>query len=558
MAQHVIIVGAVAAGMSAATRLRRLDEDARITVLEAGDHPSFANCGLPYYVGGVIAERDALLLQSPASLAARFNIDVRVRSRVTAIDRSAKTVSVTGPDGTSSTESYDALILSPGARPIVPPIPGAERALTLRDIADVDRLAAATGESRSAVVIGAGFVGLEVAENLRHRGLDVTVVELAPQVLTPLDAEMAIRVEQRLTANGVRVLTGASVSQIDTADAAVTLADGSTETVPADLVVAAIGVQPEGSLAADAGLDLGPRGSILVDDDMRTSDPAIFAVGDAATKADAFGDGPTLIPLANLANRHGRRVADVIAGRAHHAVPSIGTAVVGVFGLTAAATGRSERRLLAEGRPHRVIHTHPMHHAGYYPGAAQMTLKLLVDPDTDLILGAQGVGEAGVDKRIDVIATAIAGGLTASSLADLELAYAPAYGSAKDPINMLGYVAENLATGETPSVQWHDLTADEAPVVLDVRTDAEHACGTVTVDWQEPLSIPVDELRARHGELPQGKTIVVHCQVGQRGHTAARLLRQLGYDAVNLDGGYLTWRDGQAATAAQPAMASAV
>ena len=558
MAHKVIIVGAVAAGMSAATRLRRLDEDAQITVLEAGDHPSFANCGLPYYVGGVITERDALLLQSPASLAARFAIDVRVRSRVTSIDRSAKTVTVTGPDGAQYTESYDALILSPGARPIVPPIPGAERALTLRDIADVDRLAAATGESRSAVVIGAGFVGLEVAENLRHRGLDVTVVELAPQVLAPLDSEMAIRVEQRLTANGVRVLTGASVSEIGTADAVVTLADGSTETVAAELVVAAIGVQPEGSLAADAGLELGPRGSILVDDEMRTSDPAIFAVGDAATKADAFGDGPTLIPLANLANRHGRRVADVIAGRASRAGASIGTAVVGVFGLTAAATGRSERRLQAEGRAYRAIHTHPMDHAGYYPGASQMTLKLLVDPATDLILGAQGVGEAGVDKRIDVIATAIAGGLTASALADLELAYAPAYGSAKDPINMLGYVAENLATGETSSIQWHELTEDQAPVVLDVRTDAEHARGTVTVDWQEPLVIPVDELRARHGELPRGKRIVVHCQVGQRGHTAARLLRQLGYDAVNLDGGFLTWRDGQAARAAQAATASAV
>lgn len=560
MADKIIIVGAVAAGMSAATRLRRLKEDAHIVVLEAGDHPSFANCGLPYYVGGVITERDALLLQSPASLAARFNVDVRVRSRVTAIDRAAKTVTVHGADGHVSTESYDALILSPGARPIVPDVPGAERALTLRDVADVDAMAAATAASRSAIVIGAGFVGLEVAENLRHRGLGVTVVEFAPQVLTPLDAELAIRVERRLVDNGVRVLTGASVSEIGAADATVTLADGSTETVAADLVVAAIGVQPEGSLATAAGLATGPRGSILVDDDMRTSDPSIYAVGDAATKADAFADGPTLIPLANLANRHGRRVADVIAGRAHRPVPSIGTAVVGVFGLTAAATGRSERRLLAEGRPHRVIHSHPLDHAGYYPGASQMTLKLLVDPTTDLILGAQGVGEAGVDKRIDVIATAIAGGLTASDLADLELAYAPAYGSAKDPINMLGYIAENAATGETPSIQWHELAgAADDPVVVDVRTEAEHARGTVEVEWQEPLVMPLDDIRARHEELPRDRRIVVHCQVGQRGHTATRLLRQLGYDAVNLDGGYLTWRDGVAATAAaRPATASAV
>jgi len=550
----IVIVGAVAAGMSAATRLRRLDENAQIVVLEAGDHVSFANCGLPYYVGGVIEERDALLLQTPESLHARFDLDVRVRSRVTDVDASGRTVTVSGPDG-EYLESYDHLVLSPGARPIVPDVPGGERALVLRDVADVDRMADAVEDATSAVVIGAGFVGLEVAENLAHRGLAVTVVELAPQVLSALDAELAIRIQDRLELNGVEVVTGAQVTAIGEADATVSGPQGE-QTVAADLVVASIGVSPDSALAAAAGAATGPRGAILVDEDHRTSVPGIYAVGDAAAKSDALGEDPTLIPLANLANRHGRRVADVIAGRPGRGRRSLGTAVVGVFGLTAAVTGRTERRLQLEGRDYRAIHTHPMDHAGYYPGAAQMALKLLVDPATDLILGAQGVGESGVDKRIDVIATAIAGGVTASELADLELAYAPAYGSAKDPVNMLGYVAENLAAGETPAVQWHELAAGGAePFVLDVRSAGEHARGTIEVPWQNPVVIPVDELRARHGELPRDARIVVHCQVGQRGHTATRLLRQLGYDAVNLDGGYLTWRD--AVRTLQPATASA-
>ncbi|WP_297082533.1 FAD-dependent oxidoreductase [uncultured Demequina sp.] len=550
----IVIVGAVAAGMSAATRLRRLDEDAQIVVLEAGDHVSFANCGLPYYVGGVIEEREALLLQTPESLHARFDLDVRARSRVTDVDATGRTVTVAGPDG-EYLESYDHLVLSPGARPIVPDVPGADRALVLRDVADVDRMASAVEDATSAVVIGAGFVGLEVAENLAHRGLAVTVVELAPQVLSALDAELAIRIQDRLEANGVRVVTGAQVTAIGAADATVSGPHGD-ETVAADLVVASIGVTPDSTLAVAAGAATGPRGAILVDDDHRTSVPGIYAVGDAAAKSDALGDDPTLIPLANLANRHGRRVADVIAGRPGRGRGSLGTAVVGVFGLTAAVTGRTERRLRAEGRDYRAIHTHPMDHAGYYPGAAQMALKLLVDPATNLILGAQGIGESGVDKRIDVIATAIAGGITASELADLELAYAPAYGSAKDPVNMLGYVAENLATGETPSAQWHELAqGGEQPFVLDVRSAGEHARGTVEVPWQAPVVIPVDDLRARHGELPRDARIVVHCQVGQRGHTATRLLRQLGYDAVNLDGGWLTWRDG--VRTLQPATASA-
>ncbi|TGJ96163.1 CoA-disulfide reductase, partial [Actinotalea fermentans ATCC 43279 = JCM 9966 = DSM 3133] len=497
----IVIVGGVAAGMSAATRLRRLSEDAQIVVLEAGDHVSFANCGLPYYAGGVIEDRDALLLQTPESLAARFRIDVRVRHRVTGVDADAHTVTVHDlTTGEESVETYDRLVLSPGARPIVPPAPGIERALVLRDVADVDKIVAAIDgtvpeAARSAVVIGGGFVGVEVAENLVHRGLDVTLVELADQVLAPLDPEMAIRVQQELEAHGVHVRTSTQVTALgpDTAD--LSSSDGSPRgTVPADLVVAAIGVRPDVELAVLAGAQVGPRGGILVDQDLRTSVPDVYAVGDAATKRDALaatgsdpgatGDEPTtLIPLANLANRHGRHVADVILGRRTGMRPSMGTAVVGVFGLTAASVGRNEKRLRAEGRPYRAIHTHPAQHAGYYPGATQMALKLLVDPETDQILGAQGVGRDGVDKRIDVLATAIAGGLTASDLADLELAYAPAYGSAKDPVNMLGYVADNLRTGETRSVQWHELDAlvAQGATVVDVRTPGEHARGTVEV-----------------------------------------------------------------------------
>ncbi|WP_435737714.1 MULTISPECIES: FAD-dependent oxidoreductase [unclassified Cellulosimicrobium] len=567
----IVVVGGVAAGMSAATRLRRLSETAEIVVLEAGEHVSFANCGLPYHAGGIIEDRDALLLQTPASLAARFRLDVRVRSRVMGVDAAGHSVTVRDlSTGQEYLESYDRLVLSPGARPIVPEVPGVDRALVLRDVADVDRLVGAIdhgGEdgspARTAVVIGAGFVGVEVAENLVRRGLDVTLVELADQVLAPLDPEMAVRVQRELEAHGVDVRTSAQVAAVGARTVELTDAAGQAlGTVAADVVVAAIGVRPDVELAVRAGARTGPRGGILVDDDLRTSVPDVYAVGDAATKRDALAaagaDGPdhaatTLVPLANLANRHGRHVADVILGRPRTLRPSVGTAVVGVFGLTAAVVGRNEKRLRAEGRPYRAIHTHPTQHAGYYPGAEQMALKLLIDPETDLILGAQGVGRDGVDKRIDVIATAISGGLTASDLADLELAYAPAYGSAKDPVNMLGYVADNLRTGHTRTVQWHELDAlvEDGATVVDVRTPDEHARGTVrTAHGRPAVNVPLDELRARAtAEISTEAPVVVHCQVGQRGHTAARLLDQLGYDVRNLDGGYLTWRDGTAALA---------
>ena len=544
-----VIVGGVAGGMSAATRLRRLDENAEIVVFERSGYVSFANCGLPYYVGGAIENRNSLLLQTPASLADRFALDVRVRHEVTGIDRAAKTVTVTDlATGRTFTEGYDALVLSPGASPFVPPIPGVERALTLRNVEDVDAMMRAVGvehgdhhghagdepdEQPTALIMGAGFIGLEVAENLVHRGFAVTVVELADQVMAPLDVELAALVQRHLERNGVTVLLGTSVAAIgpDTA----TLSDGGE--VSADLVVAAIGVRPENQLAAAAGLEIGARGGIVVDDRQRTSDPSIFAVGDAVTKRDAFSGGETMVPLASPANRHGRLVADVIAGRGVAAKPVLGTAVVGVFGLTAAVTGWSERRARAEGRALRIIHTHPANHAGYYPGAEGMSLKLVIDAETDAILGAQGVGGAGVDKRIDVIAAAIRGGIAASELADLELAYAPQFGSAKDPINMLGYIAENLATGLAETVQWYEV-ADEVArgaQLIDVRTAAEYARGTV----EGAINIPVDELRDRMAEVADD--VIVHCQVGLRGYLAARQLAQHGKRVRNLDGGYRTW-----------------
>ncbi|MEI5583525.1 MULTISPECIES: FAD-dependent oxidoreductase [unclassified Agromyces] len=535
--QRYLIIGGVAGGMSAATRLRRLDEHARITVLERGGHVSFANCGLPYHLGGVIEERSSLLLQTPESLRTRFGLDVRVRTEAIAVDRAARTVTARDlATGEESVLPYDALVLSPGSVPVRPPMEGGERMLTLWNIDDVDAaMERLEVTPRTALVIGAGFIGLEVVENLAHRGLDVTLVELGEQVLAPIDPEMAGPVARRLIDAGVDVRLGTKVVAIG-ADTA-TLDDGST--VAAEFVLGSVGVRPETSLAAAAGLELGERGGIRVDDRLRTSDPHIWAIGDAVEKVDAITGEHRIVALAGLANRHGRLAADAITGRDIRVRDALGTAVVGVMGLTVATTGWNEKLLRSRGRDIRVLHTHPASHAGYYPGAEGMSLKLLVDAETDAILGAQGVGGEGVDKRIDVIATAMAGGLTASELAELELAYAPQYSSAKDPVNMLGYVAMNAADGLTPSIQWHELDSavEAGATVLDVRNPDEVADGAIPGS----LRIPLDELRDRLHELPGGR-LVVHCKVGQRGHTAVRLLAQHGRDAVNLDGGYLTWR----------------
>ena len=538
---RVVIVGGVAGGMSAATRMRRLDADAEIIVLEKSGHVSYANCGLPYFVGGVIEEEDALLLQTPASLHARFKLDVRVATEVTSIDPAAKTVTV--KDWLKNEEyvlSYDKLILSPGASPVVPPIPGIERALTLRTVEDVEKIAnRVNAKPKNAVVIGGGFIGVEIAENLVHKGIPTTVVEAAPQVLAPLDPEMATLVAKEMRKHGITLHLG--VSAKDVTPTTVVLSD---ETVlEAELVIMAIGVRPDTGLAKAAGLTIGTRGGIEVDDFNRTSNHDIYAVGDAAEKTDAIDGSATLVPLANLANRHGRVVADHIAGRATRPIKTIGTAIVKVFDLMIAATGWNEKRLAAAGREVMVIHTHPNNHAGYYPDAKQIALKLIFDPKTGEILGGQGVGVDGVDKRIDVIATAIRGGITAPELADLELAYAPPFGSAKDPVNMLGYIAENMMSGLLKTAQWSQTQEyrEAGYQLIDCRTPSEFKNGAIP----GAINIPVDEIRERVSEI-KNEPILVNCQVGQRGHTATMLLKELGFDATNLDGGYLTYSNSPA------------
>jgi NADPH-dependent 2,4-dienoyl-CoA reductase/sulfur reductase-like enzyme/rhodanese-related sulfurtransferase len=533
--KNVVIVGGVAGGMSTATRLRRLDAAAHIIVLERSGHVSFANCGLPYFVGGIIEDEEDLTLQTPKQLFDRFWLDVRVHDEVVAIDRADHTVTTRSTvTGEESTVPYDKLVLSVGAAPVRPPIPGYERARTLRTVEDAARLASDVDFAPTAVVIGAGFIGLEVAENLVGQGIDVTIVEATPQVLPPLDPELAILVCDELVAHGVHVETGATVSSIG--ERTVTLADG--RVLVADLVVGAIGVRPDVRLAEVAGLELGPSGGIAVNEANQTSDADIYAVGDAVEKPDAISHATSLIALANVANRQGRRVADHIAGRPSHSVDSLGTAIVKVFDVVAATVGWSERRLRAAGRPFRAIHSHPFDHATYYPGATRMAAKLIFDPDNGTILGAQIVGRNGVDKRIDVIATAMSTGMTADRLADLELAYAPPFSSAKDPVNLLGYMAGNVLSGDCDVVdpQEIDSLVEQGWVLLDVRTRAEHVAGAIAGS----VNAPVDLLRDQLDGLGKGP-FLVYCEVGQRGHTATALLHELGIEARNLDGGYQTW-----------------
>lgn len=541
--ETTVIVGGVAGGMSTATRLRRQDEQRNIIVFEASGHVSFANCGLPYHVSGTIPKRESLLLQTPESLKARFNLDVRVNTRVTAIDRENKKVEVHNElTGETYTQGYDTLVLSPGAVPVLPPIPGIERALTLRTVEDLDEIMAAIDDStRHAVLIGGGFIGQELAENMAERGLNVTVIERAPQILTPLDPEMAAIVTQRLRDHGVSVITQANT--VDIREDAVELSDG--RIIYSDIVVAAIGVRPANELAEAAGLEIGERGGIKVDEQLRTNDPAIFAIGDAAEKRDGVSGEDTLVPLAQTANRHGRLVADIIAGRSDmRRAGTLGTAIVGLFGISAATVGWNEKRARTTNRKLRIIHLHPANHAGYYPGACQLHLKLVIDADTDEILGAQAVGEDGADKRIDVIATAMRGGLKAADLADLELAYAPQFGSAKDPVNMAGFIDDNALSGEA-TVQWHELADYQRKgwQLVDVRNPEELKNGAIP----GAINIPLDSLRERYQELGDTPTIV-SCQVGLRGHVARTLLANLGMPQVaNLDGGYLTWSFAQRA-----------
>ncbi len=545
--RRVVIVGGVAGGMSTATRLRRLDESAAITVFERSGHVSYANCGLPYFVGGVIEDEDDLLLQTPASLFERFRLDVRVQTEVVAIDAGSREITVRSTqDGTTSRIPYDKLVLSPGAAPVRPLIPGFDRVHSFRTVEDAERLVDdVTDGPRTAVVIGAGFVGLETAENLARRGIAVTIVEAATQVLPPLDPELAVLVAAELVSHGIAVETGVAVAEVN--ERGVVLADG--REIAGTLVVGAIGVRPDTELAKMAGLALGPNGGVAVDDNGRTSDRDIYAVGDAVEKHDSIGDSSSLIALANIANRQGRRVADDICGLRVRPTHSLGTAIVKVFGVAAAMTGWNEGRLRAAGRPFRAIHSHPMSHAGYYPGAEPMSLKLLFDPDDGTILGAQAVGGAGVDKRIDVLATAMAAGLRADALADLELAYAPPFSSAKDPVNMLGYMAENVLSGECDVVEPDELDDVLAMswTLIDVRTPTEHAKGSIP----HSINLPLDSLREDIAGVGDGP-FVVYCEVGQRGHTATALLHELGLKARNLDGGYRTWLAADAARAMDP------
>ena len=539
---RIVVIGGVAGGMSAATRLRRLDADAEIIVLEKSGYVSYANCGLPYYVGGIIEEESSLLLQTPASLHARFRLDVRVNTEVLAINPNKKTVAIKNLGSHEAHEiDYDKLILSPGASAVIPPIPGIERGMTLRTVEDVERIAdRVSAKPTSAVVIGGGFIGVEIAENLIHRGIPTSLVEATNQVLMPLDPELATLVAKEMITQGVNLHLGSSVVNIgpDSVD----LLNG--QNVPAELVVLAIGVRPEIGLAKAAGLTIGSRNGIQVDEFNRTSDHDIYAVGDAAEKTDALDGSATLVPLANLANRHGRVVADHIAGRKVRPVKTIGTAIVKVFDLMIATTGWNEKRLVAAGIAHQSIHTHPNSHAGYYPDAKAMVLKLIFGPKSGEILGAQGIGTEGVDKRIDVIATAMRGNITAPELADLELAYAPPFGSAKDPVNMLGYIAENLISGLVETAQWNEIDGftSRGFELIDVRSAGEFARGHIP----GAINISVDEIRERQSEIGS-KNLLVNCQVGQRGHTAALLLKELGFNAVNLDGGYLTWSNSPAA-----------
>lgn len=539
----IIIIGGVAGGMSAATRLRRLMEDAEIVIFEKGPFVSFANCGLPYYISGEIAERDALLVQTPGSLKARFNLDVRPFHEVVKISPEDHTVTV-AHDGSEFTEQYDKLILSPGAKPFIPEIEGfseANNVFTLRNVPDLDQIMLALDEEpQEAVVIGAGFIGLETAENLRKRGLNVTIVEKAPHVLPPLDEEMAAFVQDELADKGVKVITSQSATRFEENGKVIVLEDG--QKLASDVTILSVGVQPENSLAKAAGIETGLRGGILVDEHYETSQKDIFAVGDAIlVKQEITGDD-ALIALASPANRQGRQVADVLAGLERKNKGSIGTAIVRVFYMTAASTGLNERFLQQNQLPYQAIHVSGKDHAGYYPGATDLTLKLLFEPKTGKIYGAQGVGKKGVDKRIDILATAIKGNLTIFDLPELEFTYAPPFGSAKDPVNMLGYAAMNLAEGLSENIQWHQLEDELASgkVFLDVRTLNEFKQGRLKAE--KTVHIPLNELRERLAELDKEAEYIVSCHSGLRSYIAERILKQEGFAVKNLDGAYALYK----------------
>ncbi|MBN1362258.1 MAG: FAD-dependent oxidoreductase [Sedimentisphaerales bacterium] len=541
--KRIVIVGGVAGGASAAARARRLSEDAEIVMFERGEYISFANCGLPYHIGGQIRERDRLLVQTPKMMSRRFAIDVRTRSEVTRIDRAKHEVTVRDlAKGGDYQISYDALILSPGAEPVRPNIPGIEssRVFTLRSIPDMDAIKTAVEQqgAQRAVVVGGGYIGLEMTEALVDRGLIVALVELEPSVMGTVDPEMAAPLHEELRLHGVDLHLGTSVTEVTEQGGTVSMLLSDGKRIETDLVVMAVGVRPEVTLARDAGLQLGGRGGIVVDEHMRTSDPAIYAVGDAVEVTDFVGGHPTVISLAGPANRQGRIATNTIFGRESRYGKTQGTAICKVFNLAVATTGMNEKSLKKQQIAYEKVYVHPASHAGYYPGASQLSLKLLFEPQTGKVLGAQCVGTKGVDKRIDVIAVALRAGMTVFDLQDLELCYAPPFGSAKDPVNYAGFVAANAIVGDMPVCHVEDvLNPRDNQRLIDVRTPGEVQAGTVP----GAVNIPLDELRSRLDTIPKDKELLVVCQVGLRGYLACRILNQRGFSARNLTGGYKTY-----------------
>jgi len=548
MSKKILIIGGVAGGASAAARARRLDETAEIIILERGPHISFANCGLPYHISGEIELREALLLQTPESFKKRFNVDVRVQNEVLAINKEEKFIHIQNTlTNEQYTETYDVLILSPGASPFIPPISGINNHLThsLRNIPDMDAIMASIEQNKPqhATVCGGGFIGLEMAEALRHRKIDVTLVELAPQVMAPVDIEIANMLHDELEAHHVELKLGKALKEVALCEEtdrtlSLTLNDGTQ--FQTDLLIMAVGVKPETSLAMKAGLEIGELGGIRVDEYMRSSDPCIFAVGDAIETLDFVTGEAMLAPLAGPANRQGRLAANVIFGSTETYKKTQGTAICKVFDLAVASTGLNEKTLIRKGIVYEKVYVHAASHAGYYPGAHPVTLKLLFNPDTGSILGAQAVGKEGIDKRIDVISVAQRAGLSVFDLQDLELCYAPPFGSARDVVNQAGLVASNVMKGDEFIFHTESLNClSEQQILLDVRTEAE-----VTKMGLIPgaINIPVDELRSNLYKLDQSKEILAYCQVGVRGHVAARLLTNLGYTVKNMTGGFKTWK----------------
>ena len=543
MSKKIVIVGGVAGGASAAARLRRLNEENHIVMFDRGEYISFANCGLPYYIGDVIQDRQKLLVQTVEGMNKRFQLDIRNLTEVTKINRAEKTVSVKNvKTGETCDESYDVLVLSPGAKPIRPNIPGIEEAediFTLRNIPDTDKIRSYVDDKapKHATVIGGGFIGIEMAENLRERGVDVTLVEMADQVMTPLDREMVSPVHEHMRLHGVDLQLSDGVDSFSEKGKRVHLKSG--RVIDTDMVVLSIGVVPESSIATEAGLETGIRGAIRVNEKMLTSDPNIYAIGDAVEVLDYIFKEPTVVPLAWPANRQGRLVADIINGRDVKYNGTMGTGIAKVFDMTVASTGWNEKRLTAAGKEFEAVHVHPGSHAGYYPGSTPVSLKLLFHPTTGEIYGAQGVGMNGVDKRIDVIATAMKGGLTVLDLPDLELSYAPPFSSAKDPVNMIGYVASNVVLGDNEVVHWNEIDelVQNGATLLDVRDESEHELGKIPGS----INVPLNSLRDHLDNYSKDETIYVTCQVGLRGYLASRILRQNGFKVKNLSGGYKTW-----------------